>query len=351
MAYQKKGKQKDTGVRYQDAVRALKQDGPQRLYVLYGVEDYLREQFLAQLKARCLPEGESEFSFHRFDGATLELHTLADAVDAMPFLTERSFIEVRGLDTNKLPEADAARFTQIIEDMPDYCTLALVMDTEFSPDGRLKLTKALKKHGELLQFAEQDGSTLVSWVARRFDAWQKRITTADAQYLITITGGLMNRMIPEIDKISAYAKDSVVTRSDIDAVTEKVPDAVVFEMTDFLAAGNADGAMEKLSELLTNKNNVPIMLLAVVGQQLRRLYAAKIAAAEGLGMNDLMELCGVRFDFIAQKLLQQARRFPLPLLERAVERCAEADYAMKHSSADDLALLQELLLDVMVGVR
>lgn len=350
MAYQKKGKQKETGVRYKDAVLALKQNGPQRLYVLYGVEDYLREQFLTQLKAVCLPEGESEFSFHRFDGATLELHTLADAIDAMPFLTERSFIEVRGLDTNKLPEAEAARFVELISDIPDYCTLALVMGTEFSPDGRLKVTKALKKSGELLEFSAQDGDSLIKWIARRFDAWEKRISRSDAEYLITITGGLMNRMIPEIDKISAYAKDSVVTRADIDAVTEKVPDAVVFEMTDLLAAGDADGAMGKLTELLTDKNNVPIMLLAVVGQQLRRLYAAKVAAAEHLGVNDVMDLCGLRFDFIAQKLLQQARRFPLEVLEQAVVRCAEADYAMKHDAAvDDLGLLQEILLGVMVG--
>ena len=271
-------------------------------------------------------------------------------MDAMPFLTERSVIEVRGLDTNKLPEEESARFMALISDIPDYCTVALVMDTEFSPDGRLKVTKALKKHGELLQFTAQDGGDLIRWAARRFAAWDKRISPADAEYLITITGGLMNRMIPEIDKISAYAKDSVVTRADIDAVTEKVPDAVVFELTDLLAAGNVDGAMEKLAELLTDKDNVPIMLLAVVGQQMRRLYAAKVAAAEHLGVQDVMELCGVRYDFIAQKLLQQARRFPIEVLERAVVRCAEADYAMKHdNTADDLGLLQKILLDVMVG--
>ncbi len=352
MAYQKKGKQKETGVRYKDAVLALKQQGPQRLYVLYGVEDYLREQFLGQLKAACLPEGESEFSFHRFDGASLELQTLADAIDAMPFLTERSFIEVRGLDTNKFPEEEAARFVSLISDIPDYCTVALVMGTEFTPDGRLKVTKALKKQGELLEFAAQGDDDLIRWVAKRFAAWEKRITVPDAKYLIMITGGLMNRMIPEIDKISAFAKDNVITRADIDAVTEKVPDAVVFEMTDLLAAGDADGAMVKLSELLTDKNNVPVMLLAVVGQQLRRLYAAKVAASEHMSVGDVMELCGLRFDFIAQKLLQQARRFPLEVLERSVVRCAEADYAMKHDNAvDDLGLLQEILLGVMVGVR
>ena len=39
------------------------------------------------------------------------------------------------------------------------------------------------------------------------------------------------------------------------------------------------------------------------------------------------------------------------VLEQAVVGCAETDYAMKHSSADDLALLQDLLLGVMVGAR
>jgi DNA polymerase-3 subunit delta len=273
--------------------------------------------------------------------------TVSDAIDAMPFLTERSFIEVRGLDTNKLPEAEAARFVSLISDIPDYCTLALVMGTEFSPDGRLKVTKALKKSGELLEFSAQDGDSLIKWIARRFDAWEKRISRTDAEYLITITGGLMNRMIPEIDKISAYAKDSVVTRADIDAVTEKVPDAVVFEMTDLLAAGDADGAMGKLAELLTDKNNVPIMLLAVVGQQLRRLYAAKVAASEHLGVSDVMELCGLRFDFIAQKLTQSARRYSMAQLEHAVQLCAETDYAMKRSGTDNAELLKELLLRLL----
>ena len=336
---------------YKAAVTALKTEGPQRLYLLWGQEDYLREQFLTQIKRICLPGGEDDFSYHRFDGDSLELQTLADAVDAMPFLTDRTLIEVRGWDTNKLSEADAERLTTLVEDLPDYCTLVLVMDAAFTPDGRLRTTKALKKHGQVMQFAEQGSDALISWVAKRFAAWEKRITTDDARYLIEITGGLMNRMIPEIEKISAYTADSVVTRADIDAVTQKTPDAVVFEMTDMLAEGNADGAMAKLSELLMDKDNVPIMLLAVIGQQMRRLYAAKLAAQNRLGAGDVMALCDLRFDFLAQKLLRSARRFTLPALERAVERCAAADYAMKHTGADDLAVLEDLLLNIMVEAR
>ena len=344
----RKKNQPEQGASYKAEVAALKAEGPQRLYVLWGQEDYLREQFLAQVKSVCLPDGGDDFSLHRFDGANLDLKKLADAVDAMPFLSERSFIEVRGYDTNKSPEAEAAQLTALISDLPDYCTLAFVMAPDFALDGRLKLSKALKKHGKVLQFAPQSSDALVIWVSRRFGALSKRIARSDAEYLIEITGGLMNRMIPEIEKIASYAKDEVITRADIDAVTEKTPDAMVFEMTDRLAQGDRDGAMATLSELLAMKDAEPIALLAAIGGQMRRLYAAKICEQKRVGGSDAMELCDVRYDFLVQKLQRSARRFSLEALERSVALCAETDYAMKHTGADDLILLEDTLLKIMV---
>ena len=343
----RKKNQTDSGASYQAEVASLKAEGPQRLYVLWGQEDYLREQFLAQVKLACLPDGGDDFSLHRFDGGNLDLQKLADAVDAMPFLSERSFIEVRGYDTNKAPEAEAAQLTALISDLPDYCTLVFVMAPDFALDGRLKLSKALKKHGKVLQFAPQSSDALVIWVSRRFGALSKRIARSDAEYLIEITGGLMNRMIPEIEKIASYAKDEVITRADIDAVTEKTPDAMVFEMTDRLAQGDRDGAMATLSELLAMKDAEPIALLAAIGGQMRRLYAAKICEQKRVGGSDAMELCDVRYDFLVQKLQRSARRFSLEALERSVALCAETDYAMKHTGADDLILLEDTLLKIM----
>ena len=343
----RKKNQTDSGASYQAEVASLKAEGPQRLYVLWGQEDYLREQFLAQVKSVCLPDGGDDFSLHRFDGTNLDLQKLADAVDAMPFLSERSFIEVRGYDTNKAPEAEAAQLTALISDLPDYCTLVFVMAPDFALDGRLKLSKALKKHGKVLQFAPQSSDALIIWVSRRFGALSKRIARSDAEYLIEITGGLMNRMIPEIEKIASYAKDEVITRADIDAVTEKTPDAMVFEMTDRLAQGDRDGAMATLSELLAMKDAEPIALLAAIGGQMRRLYAAKICEQNRVGGSDAMELCDVRYDFLVQKLQRSARRFSLEALERSVALCAETDYAMKHTGADDLILLEDTLLKIM----
>ena len=48
---------------YKAEIRLMKERGPERLYLLWGPEDYLREQYLLALKAFCLPEGEDASFF------------------------------------------------------------------------------------------------------------------------------------------------------------------------------------------------------------------------------------------------------------------------------------------------
>lgn len=192
----------------------------------------------------------------------------------------------------------------------------------------------------------------VSFQAGEFSdlgAHGKNISPEDARQLIFFTGGLMNTMIPEIDKIAAYAQGDTVTRADILAVAQRIPEAVVYELTDCLANQDYDGAMRILADLLADKSNTPIFLLAVIGQQMRRLYAARLARRAGIGTSELREMLGVPYDFIAENLLRSARKFTGRQLEEAVRLCAQADFAMKSSGADDMALLKELLLRIAVG--
>ena len=99
-----------------------------------------------------------------------------------------------------------------------------------------------------------------------------------------------------------------MTRQDIDAVATPQLDAVVFQMTDAIAAGNFDKAAEVLGELL-HMQEAPIKLLAVLGKQLRQLYTARLAIEHRKGVPYLMELWGMRSAYPAERLMQSARRF------------------------------------------
>ena len=340
-------KTKEERFNYAESVRALMQNGPARLYMIWGPEDYLSEQYYLELKKLCLAGGDDDFSFHRLGERDFSALKLAEAVDSIPFLSERSLVELRNLDINKLPDAD--EIIKTLSDIPDYCTVVFINDSTFEPDKRLKLIKSILKSGTEIHTTAQSGDALVRWMIKRFAACGKGIELSAAQRLIAVSGDLMNRLIPEIEKLAAYAKGDKVTLEDVEAVAHHIPEAVVLDMTERLSAGDTDFALSLLAELLADKNNEPIMILAVLGNQMRKLYAAKVAVSEGLDVSYVMKTCGIRFEFIASKLMASARRFSMARLIRAVELCAETDHAMKSSGEDSVELLKDCVLRIAAG--
>lgn len=329
---------------YGKVKKELTSAGPARVYLLYGPEEYLREDFVATLKKTCLPDGEDDFSYKKITHENFSLRAFEDAVDALPFLTERTFVEVRGVDINRFNEADANKMTKYISDLPDYCTVAFIQDSGYEPDGRKKLIKAIKKYGKDIEFTEQSQSSIVKWVRKRFAAHNKAISPQNAEFLINYSGNLMQQLIPEIEKIAAFAQAEEITIYDIEAVASKSAETAVFELSGKIASNDFDGAAEVMGELIGRKDAEPIMLLAMIGNQMRNIYAAKVAVAEKRDRSFIMEATGVRFDFLVRKLQDNAKRFTLERLERAVVLCAETDYLMKSSGVEDSELLKELLI-------
>ena len=209
--------------------------------------------------------------------------------------------------------------------------------------------KALRELAHEIKFTQQSDDMLVNWIQRRFRAAGKHISPQAAQRLVFVSGDLMNGLIPEIDKLSAYAKTEEISVEDIDKVAHHLPEAIAFEMTDRIAKREFDKAMQVLDELLADKANEPIAILAAIGGQMRRLYAARLVSDAKRGVSELMDVMQIRQDFIASQLINAARRFSLAQLKRAVTLCAETDYQMKSSGGDAKELLKELLLRIMAG--
>ena len=331
------------------AYRALKKDLTGgtlgSLYVCHGEEAYLRDYYLRQMKKKLLPAGMEEFNLHTMAGKDFELKKLQELVDCLPMMSERTMIVVSDYDLFK---GDKEGLAKILDDLPDYVCLVFVYDLiPYKADARTKLAGLLKEKGSVVAFHRQEQGDLIDWIARRFRALDKDIGTEDAKYLIFLCGDLMNTLISEIGKIGAYAKGTRVTRADIDAVATPQLDAVVFQMTDAIAAGNFDRAASVLGDLF-HMQEAPIKLLSVLGKQLRQLYSARLALESGKSAAYLKELWDMRSAYPADRLMQSARRFSLPWCRKAVIRCAETDLAMKSTGADGQDLMVGLLMELAV---
>ncbi len=332
---------------YAGLLSELKKDGPARLYMLWGEEDYLREAFFDELEKLCV-EGAQDFNRHRISGEDLDMQQLRQAIDSMPFMGERTLIELRNCNVNDIKEDRSEGFKDILSDIPEYATVALILPTGCEPDGRLALIKAIKKLGRAIEFTPQPQGLLINWVQRRFASMNKKIGRPECERLIFLSGSRMTGLIPEIEKIGSFAKGEVVTMQDIEQIAQHIPEAKVFEMTDCLARRRYDDAAALLAELMQSGEH-PIKTLAMIGFQMRRLYTARIALDKDLGSGFVMSTHGMGSSYAAEMLMRSASGFETDELSRAVELCAEADYAMKSSSRDDEDILKELLLKFAVG--
>ena len=326
---------------------ALKSKELGRLYMFHGEEVFLLHHYLSQMKKLLLDPLTESFNYHRLTNETFDIRSFADAVENLPMMAEATFVQVDDVDPFKMNEGDRTKMVEILSDIPDYCTVVFTFVTApWKPDKRLKkLWEAIDGNGEIVEFAKQDQKDLIAWVTRHFSAHGKRISTDMCAYLIDITGGTMTALSGEIDKICAYSGAETIKKTDIDAVTEPVLDAVVFQMTELLSAGRYADALIKLQQLLKMQEE-PIKILGAVGGHFRRISTARTLLDNGRNASELQKLCAPMPDFAARKTMEAARRFKPEFCARAASLILETDYKMKTSFDDNERLLELLILQL-----
>ena len=327
--------------------QALKTKELGRLYIFHGEETFLLHHYLEQIRKQLLDELTESFNYHRLNNETFDLQSFADAVENLPMMADATFVQVDDVDPFKMNEGDRTKMAEILSDIPDYCTVVFTFETlPWKPDKRLKkLWEAIDGSGEIVEFAKQDQKDLIAWVTRHFAAHNKQISSDLCAYLIDITGGTMTALSGEIDKICAYSGADPIKKTDIDAVTEPVLDAVVFQMTELLSSGRYGDALLKLQQLLKMQEE-PIKILGAVGGHFRRISTARTLLDHGKTASDLQKLCAPMPDFAARKTMEAARRFKPEFCRKSAELILETDYRMKTSFDDNERLLELLILQL-----
>ena len=336
-------KKADTNDTLQQLKAQLKQKKLGRAFVFHGEETFLLRYYLEQIRKLVLDPLTESFNYHRMNNETFSVQAFADSVENLPMMAQSTFVQVDDIDPFKLPESDRESIAQILSDVPEYCTVVFTYITvPWKPDKRVKLWQTIEQNVCVVEFAKQNEKDLIAWVTRHFAARSKRIDTELCRYLIDITGGTMTALSGEIDKICAFSGSPEICKADIDAVTEPVLDAVVFQMTDAMSSRHYDLALGKLHQLLKMQQE-PIVILGAVGAHFRRLGAARTLLDHGKTSYDLQKLCSIS-DFPARKTMEAARRFSSNFCRTATLLVSETDYRMKTSFDDSERLLELLVL-------
>lgn len=317
----------------------IKQGNFRHVYLLYGEERYLRRQYRERLlKALC---GESDtLNTHFFEGKDVPVGEIIDLAETLPFLAERRVIFI----------TDSGLFKSGGEQMAEYlatpCETAFFVFTESEVDKRSKLFKAVQSKGYAAEFAVQDEKTLMRWAAGVLAKDGKKITEGTVSLLLSKAGTDMGNLQTELEKLACYCMDrDVVTDADVEAVCTVRVSNHIFDMINAVAEKKQRRALELYYDLLALKEQ-PMRILFLMARQYNMLLQAKELKAKGHDSRAIGASLGLA-PFIAAKYINQASKFRTASLRSAVERCVEAEEAVKTGRMNDVMSVEVLIMSML----
>lgn len=325
-------------------IRDLREGTFAPLYIISGDETYLKEYYLKELKEKVVDETFREFNLTEFDGKSLTPEQFSEALDSYPAMAERKLVIVTDFDLYKPPTAFADILPELLSDLPDYVCVVFFFDIlDGKPDKRTKLFKLLDKTACFAEFAHLEEQELAAWIERRFRALDRSIAPDVCSYMIFLCGNSMTNLQGEIEKAAAHSTTGEIKKYNIDCVCSRVLEAVVFDLTDAITAGQFDRAVALIGELIAQKNN-EVMIFTVILRHIQRLYAAKLCESARGGERELLELLGTKSPYYAKQIQKAARRVSISWLRKAASLCAETDANLKGSAVDRQKQIELTLL-------
>ncbi len=317
------------------------------LYVLYGAETYLVEQYARLIARKTVEEGLDAFNLQKFDGQTMTFEQLEEAVEALPLMTDRKCVLVRDMDAAG-PYAD--RLLALTAQVPEGCVLVFWQMT-VQPDKKKAWQTFLRQAegaGCVIQFEKKT----VAEAARMLVSGAKRrgcqLNEADARYLVEQAGNDLNLLLCELDKLCALAIEGIITRQHIDSAATKNLEARVFDLSKAILRRDAAQAYELLHQLSVQREE-PLAVLGVLSTAYADLYRAKVATTAGQPPEtlaaDFKSYKGKEFRL--RNAGRDANRLSTAVLRDSLEILAKADTALKLTHSGDRVLLEQTVAQLI----
>ncbi len=305
------------------------------VYLLYGTEDYLKQQYKRKLK-QALSKPDDTMNVTCREGAHINPLELIDLAETMPFFADYRLIVV---EDSGFFESSCDELASYLPELPASTVMLFV---ESKIDKRSKMYKAASKSGSAIEFGEQKEPLLTRWILGRLKKENKKITQSVLQLFLSKTGTDMNIIDKELEKLLCYTlHKEVIEAADVEAIcTEQVSNRI-FDMVNAIGKRDQKQALSLYYDLLSLKEP-PMRILYLIIRQFRILLDLKSMNQKGLDAKTMASKASIP-PFAVRRSLDQAASFSEKELRQALNDGAELETAIKTGKMTD-QIAAELLI-------
>jgi DNA polymerase-3 subunit delta len=321
---------------YAEVVERIRAGKIAPAYLLFGPQSFMIEAILAGLRAAVEADKHGTFAWETFHGDEDNGPKIAAAAREIPMLVPRRLLVVREAQHLASRDEDIDALVAYL-DKPSETTILAMTAPSF--DARTRLARKVAEVGVLLKADKVMPRELFPFVRHHGRALGVALSEDAATALLDACGDDLAALHDGLSKLALYVEQGRdATAQDVQAVVAPSRQHTVFELLDAIGARDTPKAFELVARM-TEADEAPLKVLSMLARQVRQLIDIKT------GRKDSPRLAGLH-PFVRGKIEDQAERFTIRDLVRAVEAIHRTDLALKGSKREGERVLEALVVEI-----
>ena len=328
--------------------KELKMGKLNSIYLLYGEELFLLENCLKKIKS-LFGECVKGINYILIDEQNVS--EIIDDIETPSFGYEKKLIIAKNTGLfkkeGKKKSGDLYKLKEklinyINENLKVIDEAVVLVFTEEEADEKSDLFKTIDKCGVTCKFEFQKPAQIEKRIKEICNAYKVNIDAQTLRYFIECCGTNMQDLINEIRKLIEYAgENGTIKQEDIDNLSIKKIETVIFDLTDNLGKKDIASALEVLHNLIYEKEPLAKILVTLYNH-FKKLYITKMALRENKELTTSLNLKQNQM-FLTTKYKVQSKYFKENELRSILQDLCDLDYNFK-SGKIDLQLGMETIL-------
>lgn len=318
--------------------KAIKEEKINGIYLFYGENTFMIDTYIKKIKktfAELLP-GINYITIdeNSIENLISDIATPAFGYNKKLILVKNSNLFKKEAKTKKTKSSEIQEkirdyLKENIDDIKDSIVLVFIEENADNND----LYKIVETIGNVCNFENLKNYELVKKLKSISSAYGVNVEEDTLKYFIELVGIDMQEDINELRKLIEYAgKDGIITKEDIDKLTIRKIDAVIFDLTDSLGNKDIKQAIDVLNNLLYNKEPIQRILITLYNH-FKKLYIIKLAEDYGKDVAQSLNLKPNQA-FLLGKYKKQAGYFTEENLRLLLKELASLDANYKIGKID-----------------
>lgn len=209
----------------------------------------------------------------------------------------------------------------------------ILVFVEEDVDIKSTLYKTIEKNGEVCKIDFQKPFQLEQRIKTICNAYKVNIDQQTLKYFIECCGTSLQDLINEIRKLIEYAgENGTIQKKDIDKLSIKKLESVIFDLTDDLGKKDISSALQVLKNLIYQKEPLAKILVTLYNH-FKKLYITKIALKENKELTSCLKLKPNQM-FLTTKYKVQSKYFNEKDLRNILQDICNLDYYFKNGKID-----------------